>query len=149
MACTITSPTIVDCNDLSGGIKKLELSQWSADFNAVSATWVEMVLAPNSSDWEEASTTDPKTKVTTYAQTLNFMAQGIASVSDWGNLTQWIVVAKVTDYQGNIKLLGVDMGLSNNGSRMFESREFEGGQGYEASFTGVSPSSAATGVATT
>ena len=149
MACTITSPTVIDCNDLSGGIAKLELAPWVAGFDASTATFVEMKLAPNSSDWEEVSTTDPKTKVSTYAQTLNFVAQGIASFADFGTLAHWIVVAKVTDYSGDIKLLGVPMGLSNNGSRQFVAREFEGGQGFECSFTGISNASAADGAATT
>ncbi len=134
MACTITSPTVTVCNDLTGGIAKLELAAWSAAFDSAGATWVEFLLSPNSSDWDEVATTDSNTKVTTYSQTLNFIAQGIASVANFSELASGIVAAKLTDYEGNVMVLGAQRGMSNNGSKAYITRDFEGGQGFEASY---------------
>jgi len=137
MACIITSPTVTDCNDLSGGVKKLELALWEKDFDESTATWVEILLAPNSADWEEVTSTDSKTKVTTYAQTLNFTSVGLGSLAGVGTFASLIVAAKITDYDDDVVMLGAQFGLSNNGSKAFLARELEGGQGYEFSFSGV------------
>ena len=139
MACTITAPTLQNCNDLNGGVKGLELALWDEDFDASTATWVVIPLSANSAYAKETPSVSGENNTSFFTHEVFFKINGIDNFTGWESLVRARLAARITTFTDATLVYGKANGLSFSGGERGSGQNLEDLVGSTMTYTGVSP----------
>ena len=141
MACNIVAPTLLSCNDLTAGAKKLEVVAWSPTFDESTATFTEIPLEANYAYGKETGTADPVNKTISFEQEVMFKVAGIGNFTSYEDFIKSILIIRITLFDDTKVTYGLFRGLSGSGERN-TGENMTDFQGSVLTFKGVSPTAA-------
>lgn len=139
MPCIVTAPTEQECNDLSGGLSKLEFAPWTSGVEEPSLVFVEFPLMVNSSYAKQTPTITPDNNTSFYTFEVYFKINGLANFTSWEALTKAKGVFRATTNEGTVKLYGLKNGMSFSAGEELTGQNLEDHIGSVNTFSGVSP----------
>lgn len=142
MACTIVAPTLQVCNDLKGGVKKLEFALWDNAFDALTATWTVIPLAVNSAYGKDTPTVNAENNTSFFTHEVFLKINGIDNFTGWEAMVQARIVARITTHTDSTLVYGAEHGLSFSGGESGTGQNIEDLIGSTMTYSGVQESAA-------
>jgi len=136
MPCNITAPDIQTCNDLQGGVKKVEIAAWADGANPSSYTVIPVMV--NSASGKDTPNVNPANQTTSFTHEVYFKVNGNMDFIGYADLVSSRIVAKLTLYDGTALTYGIENGLSYSGGEKTTGLNMEDASGITFTYTGVS-----------
>ena len=142
MACIITAPTLLACNDKQGGAKKLEVVAWTSDFDDGTATYIEIPLDANSAYGKETPTVNADNHTSYITEEVMFKVAGLGNFASYNEFVKAILIFRITLFDDTTAIYGAFKGLSFSGGERTTGQNMEDFQGSTMTYSGVSPTGA-------